>query len=174
MGGAVAVKGVTKSGGGLARGWLLVTSTGFRAYLCSSQSISTTAIPPTDRYARLRFHHGAACVAAVSVGRKAGERSVARTNPRKVANLERPVVFDPRVSGSLVGHLVGAVSRVHRRRTSFLKPSPRRAACSQRHLIIDDPARPALASLRRRFQAVIDEGADFATARELGMITTGR
>ncbi|MFX6226282.1 metallopeptidase TldD-related protein, partial [Acinetobacter baumannii] len=56
-----------------------------------------------------------------NVGRRAGERTVARLNPRKVATCKAPVVFDPRVSNSLVGHLVGAVNGASiARKTSFL------------------------------------------------------
>ncbi len=35
------------------------------------------------------------------VGRMAGERAVKRLNPRKVETRKVPVVFDPRVAGSL-------------------------------------------------------------------------
>ena len=53
---------------------------------------------------------------------RAGERAVARANPRKVETCKVPVVFDPRVSGSLVGHLVGAANGASiARKTSFLK-----------------------------------------------------
>ncbi len=56
------------------------------------------------------------------VGRSAGERTVARANPRKVETCKVPVVYDPRVSGSLVGHLVGAINGASiARKTSFLK-----------------------------------------------------
>ena len=37
------------------------------------------------------------------IGRSAGERAVERLNPRKVSTRKVPVVFDPRVAGSLVG-----------------------------------------------------------------------
>ena len=68
---------------------------------------------------------------------------MARANPRKVATCKVPVVFDPRVAGSLVGHLVGAVNGASiARKTSFLKdrlgqqlfadehPHHRRSACA--------------------------------------------
>lgn len=45
-----------------------------------------------------------------AIGRLAGERTVARLNPIKLASGTMPVVFDPRVSASLLGHLIGAMS----------------------------------------------------------------
>ncbi len=64
--------------------------------------------------------HAADLVSPESVGRTAGERTVARANPRKVETCKVPVVFDPRVSGSLVGHLVGAINGASiARKTSF-------------------------------------------------------
>ena len=66
--------------------------------------------------------HASDLASPESVGRNAGERTVARANPRKVETCKVPVVFDPRVSGSLVGHLVGAVNGASiARKTSFLK-----------------------------------------------------
>ena len=195
---ALAIKGVTKSGGASAStgigGMVLVTSTGFHgAYLRSSQSISTTAISG-DGTAMERDYdfttapHASDLASAASVGRKAGERAVARTNPRKVETCKVPVVFDPRVSGSLVGHLVGAVNGASiARKTSFLKDRLGEQLFAKNIRIIDDPLR--LRGLRSQAfdaegvkvkkTAVIDEGVlttwllDSATARELGMVTTG-
>jgi PmbA protein len=44
------------------------------------------------------------------VGQTAGERAVARLNPRKVETQQVPVIFAPRVSNGLVRHLAGAVN----------------------------------------------------------------
>src|SRR6202051_1284068 len=117
---ALAVKGVTKSGGASAStgigGMVLVTSTGFHgAYLRSSQGISATAISGEGTsmerdYDYTTAPHASDLASPESVGRKAGERAVARANPRKVETCKVPVVFDPRVSGSLGGHVDGAVS----------------------------------------------------------------
>ena len=51
--------------------------------------------------------HGADLDAPEKIGRTAGERAVKRLNPRKVATKKVPVVFDRRVSGSIVGQLSG-------------------------------------------------------------------
>ena len=107
---------------------VLVTSTGFHgSYLRSSQGISVTAISGEGTamvrdYDFSSARHSVDLASPESVGRTAGERTVARANPRKVETCKVPVVFDPRVSGSLVGHLVGAINGASiARKTSFLK-----------------------------------------------------
>ena len=78
------------------------------------------------------------CTRAISttprtIGRTAGERAVKRLNPRKVATRRVPVVFDPRVAGSLIGHLAARDQRrAIARKTSFLKDKHGRAVCSRR------------------------------------------
>src|SRR5260370_37590853 len=149
---ALAVKGVTKSGGASAStaigGLVLVTSTGFHgSYLRSSQGISMTAISGEGTgmerdYDYTTAPHASALASASSVGRTAGERTVARANPRKVETCKVPVVFDPRVSGSLVGHLIGAVNAASiARKTSFLKDRLGQQLFSKNIRIIDDPLR---------------------------------
>jgi PmbA protein len=161
---ALAVKGVTKSGGASAStgigGMVLVTSTGFHgSYLRSSQSIAMTAISGEGTrmerdYDYTTAPHGSDLASPESVGRKAGERTVARANPRKVETCKVPVVFDPRVSGSLVGHLVGAVNGASiARKTSFPeRPSRCAVVCKKHphHRRSVAGARIALANLRRR------------------------
>ena len=72
----------------------------------------------------------------------AGERTVARANPRKVETCKVPVVYDPRVSGSLVGHLVGAINGASiARKTSFLKDRLGEQLFAKNIRIIDDPLR---------------------------------
>ena len=141
---ALAVKGVTKSGGASASagigGMVLVTSTGFHgSYLRSSQGISMTAIVGDGTgmerdYDFTSALHGADLLSPDSVGRSAGERTVARANPRKVETCKVPVVFDPRVAGSLVGHVVGAINGASiARKTSFLKDQLGQQLFAQEH-----------------------------------------
>ncbi|GAA3841705.1 TldD/PmbA family protein [[Pseudomonas] carboxydohydrogena] len=194
----LAVKGVTKSSGASASsgigGMVLVTSTGFHgAYLRSSQGLSMTAIAGEGTgmerdYDFTSAIHGSDLAAPHEIGRSAGERAVARVNPRKVATCKAPVVFDPRVAGSLIGHLIGAANGASvARKTSFLKDKLGQQLFDGGIRIIDDPLRvrglrsqtfdAEGVTVKRR--AIVDEGVlttwllDCATARELGMATTG-
>ncbi|MCA1401775.1 TldD/PmbA family protein [Bradyrhizobium sp. BRP56] len=195
---ALAVKGVTKSGGASAStgigGMVLVTSTGFHgSYLRSSHGISTTAISGEGTgmerdYDFTSAPHATDLDSPATVGRKAGERAVARANPRKVETCKVPVVFDPRVAGSIVGHLVGAINGASiARKTSFLKDKLGEQLFSRDIRIIDDPLRVRglrsqtfdAEGVRVKKTALIDAGVlttwvlDSATARELGLVTTG-
>jgi PmbA protein len=195
---ALAVKGVAKSGGASAStgigGMVLVTSTGFHgAYLRSSQGISVTAISGEGTamerdYDFTSAPHAADLATPESVGRTAGERTVARANPRKVETCKVPVVFDPRVSGSLVGHLVGAINGASiARKTSFLKDRLGEQLFASNIRIIDDPLRRRglrsqpfdAEGVRVKKLAIVDQGVltswllDCATARELKLTTTG-
>jgi PmbA protein len=194
----LAVKGVTKSGGASASagigGMVLVTSTGFHgAYLRSSHGISMTAIVGDGTgmerdYDYTSAQHASDLASPASVGRKAGERAVARANPRKVETCKVPVVYDPRVSNSLVGHVIGAANGASiARKTSFLKDRLGQQLFAKNIRIIDDPLR--VRGLRSqpfdaegvavKQLAIIDEGVltswllDSATARELGLVTNG-
>ncbi|MCX7320874.1 MAG: TldD/PmbA family protein [Hyphomicrobiales bacterium] len=195
---ALAVKGVTKSGGASAStgigGMVLVTSTGFHgAYLRSSHGVSMTAIVGDGTKMERDYDYSSALHASdlaspAAVGKLAGERTVARANPRKVATCKVPVVYDPRVSSSLVGHVIGAANGAAvARKTTFLKDSLGKQLFNSKIRIIDDPLRvrglrsqsfdaEGVATVKR---ALIDDGVlttwllDCATARELGLQTTG-
>jgi PmbA protein len=194
----LAVKGVTKSGGASASagigGMVLVTSGGFRgAYLNSGQSVSMTAIAGEGTgmerdYDYSSALHGSDLDAPEKVGRTAGERTVERLNPRKVETKRVPIVFDRRVAGSLVSHLASAINGTSvARKTSFLKDKLGERLFKPGIAVIDDPQRKR--GLRSRpFDAegvatgrlaVIEDGVlkswflDCATARELGLATTG-
>jgi PmbA protein len=132
--------------------------------------------------------HAADLDKAEAVGRKAGERTVKRVNPRKVATRKVPVVFDPRVAGGLVGHLAGAINgSAIARKTSFLKDKLGEQLFASGIRIVDDPVRPRglrsrpfdAEGVAGRRLAIIDDGRlttwllDSATGRELGRPTTG-
>jgi PmbA protein len=194
----LSVKGVTKSGGASASsgigGMVLVTSTGFHgSYLRSSQGFSMTAISGEGTgmerdYDFSSAPHAEDLDSPAAVGRKAGERAVARVNPRKVETCKVPVVYDPRVSGSIVGHIVGAINGASiARKTSFLKDKLGQQLFPSNIRIIDDPLRKRglrsqafdAEGVKVKQHALIDQGVlttwllDCATARELGMATTG-
>ncbi len=194
----LAVKGVAKSGGASASagigGMVLVTSTGFRgAYLGSSHGVSMTAIAGTGTgmerdYDYSSVRHALDLESPEKIGRTAGERAVERVNPRKVTTRKVPVVFDRRVAGSLVSHLASAVNGASiARKTSFLRDKMGEKLFADGIRIIDDPLRKrGLRShpfdgegVAGKKLALIDDGVlrswilDCATARELGLATTG-
>jgi PmbA protein len=195
---ALEVEGVSKSGGASASagigGMVLVTSGGFcGSYLSSGQSISMTAIAGDSTEMERDYDyssalHGADLEAPEKVGRSAGERTVARLNPHKVETKRVPVVFDRRVAGSLVGHLAGAINGAAvARKTSFLRDKMGEQLFRPGIRVVDDPLRPR--GLRSRpfdaegvtgkARAMVEDGVlaswflDCATARELGLATTG-
>jgi PmbA protein len=173
---------------------VLVTSAGFSgAYLGSRYGVSMQAIAGEGTAMERDYDfssaiHRADLDSAESIGRSAGERAVKRLNPRKVATKRVPVVFEPRVAGSLIGHFASAINgSAVARKTSFLKDKMGELLFGEGINIIDDPLRPrGLRShpfdaegvaVRRR--SLVENGRlttwilDSATARELGCETTG-
>ncbi len=195
---ALAVKGVSKSGGASASagigGMVLVTSGGFTGtYLGSRHGASVEAIAGSGTgmerdYDFSSVLHGADLMAPDAIGRSAGERAVRRLNPKKVATKRVPVVFDARLAGTIVGHLASAINgSAIARKTSFLRDRMGERLFAPGVSIIDDPLRrrglrshpfdaEGVAGERR---ALIADGVlttwilDCATARELGLKTTG-
>jgi PmbA protein len=79
---------------------------------------------------------------AAKLGRSAGERAVKRLNPKKVQTTKVPIVFDPRISSSLVGHFLGAINGAGiARGTSFLKDKMGQSVFNAGIEIVDDPHR---------------------------------
>jgi PmbA protein len=192
------IAGVTKSGGASASagigGIVLVTSHGFRgATIGSRHSTSMSAIAGggtamEQDYDYSSTLHAADLDSAEQIGRNAGERAVKRLNPRKVETRRVPVVFDPRISGSLIGHLASAANgSAIARKTSFLREKLGERILESGVEVIDDPLRKR--GLRSRtFDAegvaarklnLVKDGVlktwllDCATARELKLQTTG-
>jgi PmbA protein len=194
----LAVKGVTKSGGASASagigGMVLMTSHGFSgAYLGSRHGVSMTAIAGEGTgmerdYDYSSALHSSDLDAPEKIGRTAGERAVERLNPRKPPTCKVPVVFDRRISSSLVGHLASAINgSAIARKTSFLKDKLGERLFAPGVNVIDDPLRRRglrsqpfdAEGVAGRRRVLIDDGMlttwllDCATARELGLETTG-
>ncbi|HEY1748209.1 MAG TPA: TldD/PmbA family protein [Xanthobacteraceae bacterium] len=194
----LAVAGVTKSGGASASagisGLVLVTSHGFSGTtIASRHGVAMTAIAGDGTGMERDYDfsstlHASDLEPPQIIGRRAGERTIKRLNPRKVATRRVPVVFESRVSGSLVGHLASAANgSAVARKTSFLREKLGARIFPDAITIIDDPRRRR--GLRSRpFDAegiagqrlaLVHNGVlaswilDSATARELGMKTTG-
>jgi PmbA protein len=197
-GAAMAVKGVTNSEGGGASfssaGIALATSAGFYGrYAGTSHSIGVAVLAGEGTGMERDYDHASARHAsdlrsAEDIGRTAGERTMARMNPRKVKSQSVPVVFDVRESAGLVGHFAGAISGAAiARGVSFLKDKMGEEVFGPGISIIDDPHRlrgqrskpfdgEGVANQRR---ALIEKGRlttwllDCASARQLGLETTG-
>ena len=194
----LAVAGVTKSGGASASagigGLVLVTSHGFHgATIASRHGIAMTAIAGDGTgmerdYDFTSTLHAADLERAEAIGRRAGERAVKRLNPRKIATRRVPVVFDSRISGSLVGHVASAANGAAiARKTSFLRDKRGERIFASGIDIIDDPLRPRglrsrpfdAEGVAGRARKLVEDGVlttwllDCATARELDLQTTG-
>jgi len=195
---ALGVAGVTNSEGAEA-GWgrtviALAASNGFAGrYLRSSHSLSATALAGSGTGMERDYEHHATVHladldAAAALGRQAGERAVARLNPRRPKTAKLPVVYAPRVAGSLLGHLAGAINGAAiARGTSFLLNRLGQRILPAGRTVFDDPLRPrGLRSrpfdgegIAGRRRAIIEDGVltgwilDTRSARQLGMVSTG-
>lgn len=195
---ALAVQGVTNSEGADA-GWsrtaiALAASTGFAGeFARTSHSISAVALAGSGTGMERDYDwsstvHLADLDDPVAIGRRAGERAIRRLNPTRPKTARIPVVYAPRVSGSLLGHLVGAINGAAvARGTSFLKDSMGSQVLAAGLTVRDDPRRRR--GLRSRpfdgegmpgqARAIVADGVlttwlmDWRSARQLGMASTG-
>ena len=195
---ARAIDGVTNSEGGSASHsrtrFALATSHGFTGgYGSSGHSLSASVIAGEGAamqrdYGWHSTHHLADLESAADIGHRAGTRAVARLNPGKAPNGKLPVLLDPRVSGGIVGHLLGAIAGpAIARGTSFLLGKEDRILFDSSIVMRDEPHRPR--GLRSR--AFDGEGLptaardivaggkitgwllDTASAKQLGLTPTG-
>lgn len=125
---------------------------------------------------------------AQAVGRKAGERTVRRLNPRPIGTCQAPVLFDPSLASGLLSHFTGAISGGNLyRKSSFLLDSVGQQVFSS---LINISERP---HLKRGLASSIFDNEGVAThdrelvkegvlqgyllssysARKLGLATTG-
>jgi PmbA protein len=195
---ALAVPGVTNSSGAGASAsastMALATSGGFSgAYRSTGHGVSASVIAGEGATMQ-RDHdwhsarHLADLDSAEGIGRRAGERAVARLNPGRPKPGKYPVLFDPRVSSTLLGHFTGAITgSAVARKTSFLQDKLGERVFGQGVNIVDDPLR--LRGLRSRpfdgegvrvsRQELVSAGrinrwiAESASARQLGIEPTG-
>ena len=195
---AMAIDGVTNSEGGSAgRSFGLsvyANSLGFSGTGWSgSHSVSAAAIAGKDTGMERDWDYEAKThfdelPDPAQIGRKAGERAVRRLNPRKLESGAMPIVYDPRVATSLVGHFASAVNGAAvARGTSFLKDRLGEMVFAPGIRIVDDPLRPRgfrsrwfdMEGVARQTRDIIADGRlttwflDCATARQLKMTSTG-
>lgn len=195
---ALAVAGVTNSEGAEA-GWArsaiaLAASNGFAGeYVRTSQSVSVTALAGQGTAMERDYDYASAVHLAdledaALLGRRAGEKAVARLNPTRPKTARLPVVYDPRVAASLLGHLAGAINGAAvARGTSFLRDRLGQRVLAPGLTLVDDPTRhrgrrsrpfdgEGMQGVRR---AIVEDGVltswvlDWRSARQLGMTSTG-
>ena len=195
---ALAVKGVTNSSGSGASASAttvaLATSGGFTgAYRGSAHGLSAVVVAGEGAtmqrdYAAQSGRHLGDLDTPVEIGRSAGERAAARLNPTRPKPGKYPVIFDRRVSLTLLSHFSGAISgSAIASKTSFLRDKLGAQVFGPGVTIIDDPLRPR--GLRSRpfdgegvgvsRQELVSSGiltswiAESASARQLGIQPTG-
>ena len=195
---ALAIAGVTNSSGAGASAsasiLALATSHGFSGAYGSTGHACSASVVAGEGATMQRDHdwHSARHLedleGAAAIGRRAGERAVARLNPMRPKPGKYPVLFDPRTASSLLGHFAGAISgSAIARKTSFLQDRLGGQVFARGVTIVDDPLR--VRGLRSRpFDAegvrvarceFVRDGilaslmSESASARQLGIEPTG-
>ncbi|MBN8925019.1 MAG: modulator protein [Rhodospirillales bacterium 69-11] len=195
---ALSVAGITNSEGadaGFSRSEVtLVTSAGFAGHrVRTSHSVSCTALAGSGTEMQRDYDYHATVHLAdlddpTAIGHSAAERALARMNPTRPKTAAIPVVYDPRVSASLLGHLLGAINGASvARGSSFLKEKLGQRVFAPGIFVHEDPRRRR--GLRSRefdgegtptvARALVEDGVlttwllDSAAARQLGMRSTG-
>ncbi|WP_299285311.1 TldD/PmbA family protein [uncultured Tateyamaria sp.] len=122
------------------------------------------------------------------IGHEAGTRAIARTGARKPPTGAYPVLFDERISSSLIGHLLAAANGSSvARGASWLRDLLGQQVLPTSLDLIEDPHRPRTGGTRpfdgeglpTRRRAIVENGIltgwtlDLASARKLGLSSTG-
>ena len=172
----------------------LATSAGFSGayrttgYGCSAAVIAGESSTMQRDYGWHSSRHLEDLESPSEIGRRAGQRAAARLNPQRPKPGRYPVIFDPRVSATLLGHFIGAISGSSvARKTSFLRDRLNQQIFGSGVTIRDEPlklrglrSRPFDAEgVRVEPRALIQNGiltswiAESASARQLGIAPTG-
>lgn len=192
------VSGVTNSLGAGA-GWgrvevVFATSNGFAgSYASTSYSTSCSVLAGEGAHMERDYdghsaRHYGDLRTANEIGQTAGQRAVAKLSPQKVKSQSVPVIYDPRVAMTLVGHFSGAINGASiSRGTSFLKDFLGDRVFQQGITISDDPHRVrGLGSklfdgegVQNSKKNLIEDGVlstwllNSASAKQLGLKTSG-
>ena len=193
-----AVKGVSNSNGSSASAsasiFAIATSDGFAAstratgYSNSASVVAGEGGAMQRDYAWHSARYAADLEAPDEIGARAAERAVARLNPVSIKAGVMPVLFDPRVATTLLGHFVGAISAAAiARQSSFLIDALETQVFAAGITIHDEPFRKR--GLRSRAfdgeglpvesKDLVSDGvlttwlAESASARQLGIQPTG-
>lgn len=121
------------------------------------------------------------------IGRLAGERTAARIGARRPPTGPVPILYDRRVAGSLIGHLISAINGAAiARGSSWLRDAMGEAVLPAGLSLTDDPHRPRFAASRpfdaeglaTAPRALVEDGVlrswllDLSTGRKLGLPST--
>jgi len=172
----------------------LSTSTGFSGgYSRTGRSLSCVGIAGSGTGME-RDHDGDSRTfqsdlrSADDIGRRAGERAISRLNARRPKTGSYPVLFDERVSSSLIGHLLSASNGAAiARGSSWLKDDLGQQVLPKNLSVIEDPHRARISGSRpfdgeglaTRQRSIVQDGIltgwtlDLASARKLGLESTG-
>ncbi len=194
---ALAVAGVTQvssaSAGYGRHQFHLATTNGFSGgYGRTNRGISVVAITgegasmERDYAGEVRVFQ-ADLPSPTEIGTRAGERTVAMAGARKPPTGAFPVLYDERVSASLIGHLLAATNgAMIARGSSWARDLLGKDILPKGISLIEDPFRPRVMGSRpfdgeglaTRRRKIIDDGVltgwtlDLATAAKLGMEST--
>ncbi|MEM6371822.1 MAG: TldD/PmbA family protein [Pseudomonadota bacterium] len=195
---ALDVSGVTQvqqaSGAYSARDIWLAASNGFSGgYRRTDRALSCVAIAGTGTGME-RDYDGDSRIfqadlrSAEDIGHSAGTRAIERIGARKPPTGKYPVLFDERIASSLIGHLLMAANGSSvARGASWLRDSLGAQVLPGGMNLIEDPRRPRATGSRpfdaegllTQTRAIVQDGRltgwtlDLATARKLGMTSTG-
>jgi PmbA protein len=194
---ALAVEGIAMAEGASAgfgrRRVHLAASNGFAAgFARSDHSLSCVAITGTGTamerdYAGEHRLHAADLPEPDWVGRLAADRTLARAGASQPKTGAYPVLYDERISSSLIGHLLGAINGASvARGSSWLRDALGQQVLPKALTLTEDPHRPRATGSRlfdaeglpTRARALVEAGTltgwvlDLGTARKLGMSST--
>ncbi|MEM8555258.1 MAG: TldD/PmbA family protein [Pseudomonadota bacterium] len=183
----------TASAGYSKRAMHMAATNGFSGgYARTSHSLFCVAITGTgtdmerDYYGDSRAH-AADMISAEEIGRTAAERTLARAGSRKPPTGSFPVLYDERISSSLIGHLLSAINGAAiTRGASWLRDAMGEQVLPEGLDLIEDPTRPRIGGSRPfdgeglpcAPRAIVESGMlkgwtlDLATARKLGLDST--
>lgn len=172
----------------------LATSNGFSGgYGRTSHGLYCTAISGTGTGME-RDHDGdhrthfSDMRSAADIGRSAGERAAALQNARRAQTGTWPVLFDERISSSLIGHLLQAINGAAvTRGSSWLLDAVGDTVLPPALSLVENPHRPRVGGSRpfdgeglpTAPRDIVRDGVlagytlDLASARKLGMAPTG-
>jgi len=194
---ALAVEGVSQVSGASAtwsdRSISIAVSNGFTGgYRRTSSGLSCIAIAGSGTSMQREYDGDARAFAddlraAWDIGRTAGERTVAMIGARKPPTGSYPVLYDERVSGGLIGHLLSAANGASvARGASWLLDRLDTQVLPAGLSIIEDPHRVRVSGSRpfdaeglpTTRRALVEDGVlkswilDLANARKLNMVST--